>query len=654
MSSILTEIESSYCSAFKLPFIGEVYDWAGENVDLQQGYAIKGKFNVHRSKYLVKPFQALRDRKKRVVVIAKAPRTGGSLVADLWVPYIIENDPGEMLWLFQDDDIAKKYAETRFNPLVKSIVCLREKFAGLGIHDKQKTTILFPTMSLIIGGLNEGNVQTLGKQYVIISEGWMAGRNGLIGQGKSRCGDYPYTSKILIEGQQGEEDDDFDIEWKDSDQQRYGWQCPSCKKLQPHDWNVQRPDGSYAGVIWETNEFTKPGGKWVEENGKRHYIGGKWNYPAVQLTARFSCLYCGHNVDDTPTNRRLLNDTGDYIVTNPDAEPTVSGFHWPAQANVDIALGGLVSKYLKAKVQADERGNFVPLQQFYQKDQAKAWNPNLTTTIRVIDCEPYEINTDWPGEKYRAMTIDCQRDFSEFWYVIAAWGLGEVRELARGKANSWAELEELQKLWKVKDQLVFVDVGYEQDTVCGQLVKHGHEGKISGQSIWLCWTALKGMEKASLWTHKVAVKKGNKVEYEYEKRAHSERIQYNFGLGKNKEFQRTHTRRICPLYEWSNLHIKNTLVRWRDGKAGKFLVGKCEDRLARDPFSFTSQMNSEVRRNEQDKKNGKKKSVFKQIGDRPNHWWDCWSMQFAVANIKGVIEQIEEEENETDEKKLAA
>lgn len=626
--SATVEIEQSYAAGWSIPFTGEIYDYA-KKIDLQKGYAIKGKFDVNRSRYLKKPFEAIRNRNKRVISIKGAVQTGKTLLADLTVPHWIENDPGGILWLLQDDDFAKNYAKARALPMITSIAAIAailQSVKETNRHNIATLNIELATMSLMIGGLNEGNVQSLSWQYVIIDEAWMSAFSGLVRQAKSRTTAFPYTSKILIIGQGGEKGDDSNIEHEESNKQEYGFVCPECKKLQQYEWTIQRSDNSWAGVIWDTNEVTKPGG--VRKDGE--YIGGRWKFEEVAKTARIVCVHCGHNIDDTPANRRLLNDTGDYIVTNPGADPTIDGFHWSAMACIDIKLGDMVKKYLRAKVQEEEHGNRLPLQEFFQKDLGKDWDPNQGLEIRRAMVEPYEINTAWLEEKFRNMTVDCQREFGEFWYIVRAKSMsGESRQLARDKVHSWAEVAEVQKKWGVKDQHVFVDAGYEQTKVLQECVQHGHWGVIKKQKVWLCWVAVKGLDKDT-WPHRVQNAKG---ETATQHKVYSEPVMMNPSFGKQG-----FSGLLVPFYMWSNLNIKDTLRRHRDGKASKFLCLPCEDRFAKDELSYTSQMNSERCVTLLNERAGKKTRIWKQITDKkPNHWWDCECMQILFDYIVGII-----------------
>ena len=49
-------------------FPGEIYEWASR-IELRNGYAIKGHFDVSRTNYMRAPFESLKSTTARVVVV---------------------------------------------------------------------------------------------------------------------------------------------------------------------------------------------------------------------------------------------------------------------------------------------------------------------------------------------------------------------------------------------------------------------------------------------------------------------------------------------------------------------------------------------------------------------------------------------------------
>jgi hypothetical protein len=335
-----------------------------------------------------------------------------------------------------------------------------------------------------------------------------------------------------------------------------------------------------------------------------------------------------------------------------DAFPRAVGFHWPAEASTRIPFSSLVWKYIQAKEAAEQQGYKLPLQEFYQKDRGLPWCELMEGEYRSTVREAYDPRAEWNEEAFRPMIVDCQRDLKKFfWTVFKVSASGEVRELERGEASSWGDvkasergsvgsapeppkpgealsLAEVQRKWKVRDQHVLVDCGYQMTQVLRECVRHGHVGavKVAGKvrKVWLCWTGMKGSGQ-ELFKHENPRTK--LVEY----RIYSVRKFYDTNIGTQQRQPRS------PWYEWSNLHCKDLLRARRDGDTGipKYLT--LPDTLpATDPWSYFAQMRSEKR--VEVYQNGRKRAIWLPVKQtRPNHEWDKGSMLMAFMGIVGII-----------------
>ena len=603
-------------------FRGEIYEYA-EKLDLQAGYAVKGRVDISTLRHLVEPLQAIRNDKVRLVSIRGAVQTTKSLIADIVVPYWIEHDPGDTLWLFEDDPKAKLYAETRAMPLIHSIPEIAALLQGVDRSDKTKTKILFKHMTLVMAGLNPGNVQSISWKHVIIDETWLHPFDGLIRQAKDRTKQYPHTKKIILIGQGGIEDDDPDQEHKQTDQRELHYKCPFCGESQPFELSRLRPEnfpieklrGTYAGLSWDTNETTRP--------------GGRWNFQRLGLSAHHRCFKCDGRIEDTAPVRLKLNESYHYVQTNTNAEDSLVGFHWPAEASIRVSFAELAIKYVRAKVAAEEQGYKLPLQEFYQKDRGLSWSDMLESEYRAVVREEYDPAKAWPDEAYRPMIIDCQRDLKKFYFTVFGVSLnGEARELERGTAESWKQLRGIQEKWKVKDQHVLVDCGYRMTDVLRECVRHGHIGKVKVgdkiRQIWLSWTGMKGSGQ-ELFRH--VHPKTRIAEF----RIYSQRKFYDTNIGTAQKQPRS------PWYEWSNLHCKDLLRARRDADAGVPKLLTLPDTLpASDQNSHFAQMHAEKRI--EDFHGGRKRSIWVPVKEtRPNHFFDIGAMLMAFMGIVGII-----------------
>lgn len=618
-------------SAWLPPFRGEIYDYAA-GIDLQGGYAVKGRFDITTAKHIKEPWEAIRNPQVRRVSILGAVQTMKTLLSEIVVPYWIEHDPGDILFLYEDDPKAKTMAETRLMPMLRSIPGIARLMQDVDRHDKTKTKIYFPHCSLTVAGMNEGNVQSVSYRYVVIDELWMSRANGLARQAIYRTTQYRDTCKVILLGQGGFVDEDADKLHKETDMRELLWSCPSCGVYQPFSLARLREDshpvaelrGTFSGLSWDTNERT--------------LRDGRWNYNEAAKTAHIRCHHCDHRIEDRPEIRRQLMDSYRYEATNANAPIENVGFHWPALASVRIPFSDQVTKYLMAKTAKESLSYDLPMQEFYQKDLAIHWSADRATEYRAIAREEYNPNADWPNEAHRVLIADCQRDLQKFYYSVFAFAMdGESRMLARGKASSFDELAAIQKLHNVKDQKVFLDCGYRMTDVLKECLNRFHTGTrmVGGRPVPVryCWNALKGSGQET-FIHTRQTKKGT-VSYA---KIYSPQRLWNVNEGRGQ-------RPLNATYwEWSNLHCKDLLRARRDGDDGapKFLTLP-DDLPDEDVESYFSQMRSEVRR--ESFKNGKKVNVWEQIKEtRPNHYWDIGAMLMAVMAIVGVMDATPEEE----------
>src|SRR5213075_1118724 len=117
--------------------------------------------------------------------------------------------------------------------LIRSVPEIQRLLIDIADHEKTKTKIKFHGMNLVVGGLNEGNCQSLTYRYVVVDEAWMARANGVLMEAQYRMTQYQDTSKFLVIGQGGWCDEDADTLHKKTDQRELHFNCPFCRFAQP-------------------------------------------------------------------------------------------------------------------------------------------------------------------------------------------------------------------------------------------------------------------------------------------------------------------------------------------------------------------------------------------------------------------------------------
>ena len=101
------------------------------------------------------------------------------------------------------------------------------------------------------------------------------------------------------------------------------------------------------------------------------------------------------------------------------------------------------------------------------------------------------------------------------------------------------------------------------------------------------------------------------------------------------------------VHYWSNLNLKDSLARLRRNQdPANGVTWEVPDDI---PDEYLAQMESEHRTKE------KGKWIWLQIGNRPNHYFDCEAMQTAAATMLKIIgrEAVQAPEPDADAEKEA-
>lgn len=442
-------IQAAWQDAFAPRDRRPIHEWAKDNVVLRPPLTKTGPFDVSGSRHFIPIFNALQDDHVREVNVLKPVRGGGTLIADIWVPWTRTIDPGPTMFLLQTDPIADDHFTKVLLPTLESVAAIKRQLDALDRHKKTGRKIEFADNNhLHVNGPSIGNLQTNAFRYIVQSEPWLYDK-GRIGEADGRVGDYlkQQRSKIFRESQAGPRDgieldqDEWSMKYHSGQVHEWQIQCESCLKFMDAAFNGQRPDGSYWGLVWD----------------KEKLPNGDWNAAKACQSIRFECEHCGHPMLDSPRTKANWNRTGQYRAVGEENRKRVS-FHW--EAVIDYPWDELVELWLEA-CNAEHRGDLKPKIQFYQKRRAMFMDEaSILRGGLSFKRTPYEITSTWPDELYRFMTVDKQSE-GLYWWSVRAWSKTESRRLGFGKAYGEAELIEIQKKFNVKQFCVAVDSAFE-------------------------------------------------------------------------------------------------------------------------------------------------------------------------------------------------
>ena len=568
----------------------EPWRWCEEHIKSIPFSPMPGPFRSENSPWIREVMEAIVDPKIRLVSIIAGVQSSKTTSPELTLCYIIANLPGPCLWLDQTDEDAKDESESRLQKLFESCEPVKKLFPK-NKNKQRNCTIHFSNgMTLwLLGAYNKTNLQRRSIRWLFGDETWRW-PVGHMAEAEARTTAFGWLGKCVFMSQGGEENDDTHRKFETTDMREWHYKCPKCGKYIPYKWE---------NVEWDDD--------CKDENGE-------YDFSKINHSTALKCPECGEYFEDTDRMRRILNKDGKFIALNQNASKENVGFHWNALAS--MSWGKLAELYLRAKIAA-RKGDSSLLQQFYQKRLALAWREFAEDYRLEIASGSYNSGDVWDEEAgfnklgeiiappfaeneviapLRIMSVDVQMNC--FYLVVRAWSIdGSSRLLWHEKVLTWEDIEEIQKRFKILDNLVFVDAGYNSFEV----YKHCGERN---------WIALMGDNRANFF-HRLP--NGKTVLRFYSPVKHIFISRYV----------------KCRMHFWSNLNVKDTLARIRrnqnpaDGATWEVPTDISED--------YLKQMESEHRI-----KKGNS-WIWEQIGNRPNHYLDCEAMNCAGALMLKIV-----------------
>lgn len=566
---------------WRLPERIPPWKWCEENVKNIPYSPIPGHFKSANSPWVREVMEAMADPDIRLVSIVAPVQSSKTIGAELCLCYIIANSPGPCLWLSQTDADAKDQAEARLHKLFSECDAVKKLFPA-DRHKKKTQTVFFSNgMTLwVLGAHAKSNLQSRSIRWLIGDETWQW-PNGHMQQAEARVTAFGWLGKCIFLSQGGMENDDTHRKFETTDMREWEFKCPKCGKYQPYKWS---------NIEWDKNY----------RDGE-----GRMDFAKVRSSVRLVCEFCKHEIADSDANRRLLNSSAKFVPQNPNAPTTKAGFHWNSLAS--MSWGELAEMYLRAK-ESCRRGDLEDLKNFYQKRLALPWGELEEDFTLNISPSGYRMGDDWESEgavgakgavlppphenknrvRLRFLTVDVQMD--HFYAVVRSWACDASSRLVYcAKLQTWEDVEILQNRFGVFPQLVFVDAGYSTFEVYRNCAKHN-------------WTALMGDGRRD-FPHRV----NGKITQRFYSTARHPLV----------------SDRKCRMHYWSNLGIKDTLARLRSNQNPD--EGSTWEVPSDVPEEYLKMLDSEQR-----VKKGNSWE-WRQIGKRPNHYWDCEAMQVCAA-----------------------
>lgn len=395
---------------------------------------------------------------------AQSAKTLTFLVLLCWA---IAEDPGAILWVTKNEDEAKKIAKSRVKPMFNDCVPVAKRLPK-NRNDNNTLEVYFPGAPLVIASSeNEAALQSTPFRYLFLDER-RAYKDGAAEMVSKRTRAFAHSFKKVTISTPDEEGDGLHLDFQDGNQCEWNVMCPNpdCGHEQPLVWKDGHEKG---GMKWDTNERTKPS-------------DGVYNFDELIKTVRWECEMCGHQVRDTPRERKALANHGRWVPGNLNAAKDTKSYHWNALLPWWADWGNQVREFLTAKT-ATKWGNFTKLKSWVNETSGRPWTDRLryTDDERFIEARGvyYDPRENIPWETRRFMTIDVQgKGGRHYWYVIRAWGRGaKTKLLAEGRCWTKEEWEQLAVEWNVSPDNVIIDSGAWASEIYRHVVDSGYRYK---------------------------------------------------------------------------------------------------------------------------------------------------------------------------------
>ena len=613
--TIQQEIFETFQNSITLPNTQSLVEWCKHNVYLPNPpYSISGYFDASKSPYMIEPLRALENDAVREVVICGNPRGGKTLIAEAYLLYTLMENPADIWFAVHKSESIKGIMDTRLLPLFdsnyKRIHFTDDRF------QKTQQFIKFAVGSLKLVGAQNANSMTQTSGRVLIGDEIHLWSDGVLDQFRTRADDFPNSKKILLISQASEENKDFHKAYLAGQQSEFGFKCPHCGFTQKYLFSYKFHDGKYGGLNWDSNTVTKPNGQWDIEQASR--------------TVNYTCTNpdCRHRFFDNAKERRLLNDNGCYIETNPGAPSHIRSYSWNALATPNISYSTLCKEYLTSKSEY-ERGRYAPIKNFWLQRMSKFFTVGKSEdmsqgTISDIDSD---VSGSFAGEI--VMGVDSQLNGSHP-YVICRFDTDkkEMQLVTYGTATTFEEIEKIRVDNRVKTRRVICDCRYQQsDSVYLEIAKHRVKGtKGDGTPVTYSWIGAFGVgnRRGGNWYHGKDKRTGTEINKPY---SPIKRIPIKFGT---KEMIKGF---LCPTISYDDPTIKDVLDTLLKNKHPQWRLIISPETLA--DKNFMSQINSEKKVCKVDKNGYSKWMWVKSNAD--NDMFDCCKLCVLYGMTMGFL-----------------
>jgi hypothetical protein len=552
------------------------WQWCEKHVVVDKTSSIGGgmKWRLDSSPWVKEFMEVFADNRVETIVIRCATQSSKTQTLILLLCWVISEDPAPTLWVANAKDDLKQTVNDRIGPTFEKCRPVAEQMLRSGVMEYE-----FSTMSLYFaGGGSKGKMKSKPIRWLFLDEVEEIPEAN-VHQALERTKAQWNKRRVLL-STPNMKNGLMEQFFQKGDQRTLQFCCPHCRQyslIKFEQWK------------WDTNEITKP--------------DGKWNFDVLAETIRWECPACNGIVRDTPFDRRKLAREAKFTKLNPSAPHHTVSFTWPSLVTPWVKWRDVVEKFLNAR-RAARSGNIEPLKSFVNDDLGEPWDDSLGVIedFEFLEArkQDYDFGEVWPEESARYMSADRQEAGGEhYWYVIRAFGpFGKSRLITFGRCTSTLELEEVRRRYNVPIENAMIDSGFKASEV--------YKFCMAAR-----WKAFKGDDSEYFLFRNVKLQKTLRRIWE------RSFVDPYMGTALAKK-------RSMPLFRFCNNPTKDLLITYMSGLMGEWTIPKTT------PREYLKQVSAE-RREEVVDGRGRVHFVWKRRV-RDNHLWDC-ELQIMVAAV---------------------
>ena len=434
-----------------------VDEWADKYRRLSpESSAEAGPWRTSRTPYLREPMRAFTDPKVRKIVMVAASQVGKSELEMNIIGYIIDQDPGSILYVHPTIDDARKFSRLRVAPMIRDSKPLREKVHDVKAKDSGNTILQksFPGGMLTITGSNSASaLASIPARYIIGDERdrWAisAGTEGDPWElAKARQTTFYNAKAVEVSTPTIKGFSNIETAYYKGTQERWCHKCPEC--------------GEYGEIIFDRIHYKHTVKK----------IRGKKTF-TIEKPITWACPHCGCAVPEEIMRKQPAK----WIADNPDAyKKGIRSFWLNAFSSPWTPWEKIVLEFLQARDDPQK------LKVVYNTKLGELWEDRGDTVdedTMLARREDYGTNADGSpvelpeGVLVLTCGVDTQDNRLEYevvghGYYGETWGI--KKGIIMGKPDSdevWQQLDDvIDHVYHFKDSqrglrisVTFVDSG---------------------------------------------------------------------------------------------------------------------------------------------------------------------------------------------------